>query len=197
MNLILRKAGLDDRALLIPLIKAYHEFEQTPPYDDDSIEQSLLPLLSSDSNVGMIWIIEQTAEPIGYIVLCFGYSLEFCGRDAFIDEFFIVAGQRGKGIGKTVLSQVQAEAPRSLARAFNLSSLRALTITFAPSLMKRCAIAAPILPGTEAPRTMAVLFSSKPIVILREQLARASNHSTLMMVFIKYLRGFFNSHGGC
>ena len=36
--------------------------------------------------------------------------MEFGGRDAFIDEFFLVPGARGRGLGANVLDQVISEA---------------------------------------------------------------------------------------
>jgi GNAT superfamily N-acetyltransferase len=35
----------------------------------------------------------------GYVVLTFGYSLEFNGHDAFVDELYVEEGHRGKGLG--------------------------------------------------------------------------------------------------
>ena len=43
---------------------------------------------------------------IGYIAVCYSYSIEFGGRDAFIDEFYIAAAERGKGIGGRVLKEI-------------------------------------------------------------------------------------------
>lgn len=89
---------------LIPLVQAYHQFEDI---DDDAgrIRQALLPLLSSDDH-GKIWLIEFEQRLIGYVAICFGYSIEFAGRDAFLDELFIVAEYRGQGFGRQVLTEV-------------------------------------------------------------------------------------------
>lgn len=62
-------------------------------------------LLAFDGNNNM--------KPIGYLVLALGYSLEFGGRDAFIDEFFIMEEYRGKGIGKAVLAHTQRIAKKA------------------------------------------------------------------------------------
>jgi len=43
---------------------------------------------------------------VGYAVLAFGFSLEFDGRDAFLDELFIAEPCRGQGIGSAVLTAV-------------------------------------------------------------------------------------------
>jgi hypothetical protein len=48
---------------------------------------------------GLAWLIPDSATAVGYTVLCFGYSLEYLGRDAFIDEFYLVESHRGRGRG--------------------------------------------------------------------------------------------------
>ena len=47
---------------------------------------------------------------IGYVVLAFGYSLAFQGRDAFIDELYIIDEHRGQGLGTQAMHQIEAEA---------------------------------------------------------------------------------------
>jgi ribosomal protein S18 acetylase RimI-like enzyme len=49
---------------------------------------------------------------VGYVVLCFGYSLEWLGRDAFIDEFYLREEYRGRGWGRKTLAFVE-DAARS------------------------------------------------------------------------------------
>ena len=98
-------AGLDD---LLPLVAAYHGFEGIRSSAEDRREA--VGRLLGDPALGAIWRIEQSGALIGYIALCFGYSIEFGGRDAFIDEFFLVPDARGQGIGGRVLEAVKAEA---------------------------------------------------------------------------------------
>ena len=116
---LIRPASKSDLPVLVQLIKAYHEFEQASPYDMDAIAQAVKPLLLSD-NFGRIWLIERETQPIGYIALCYGYSIEFAGRDAFVDEFFIVPEYRGQGLGRAVLTQIQSEAKNLDIKALHL-----------------------------------------------------------------------------
>ena len=60
----------------------------------------------------------------GYIALTYGYSLEFGGRDAFIDEFYIRPDFRGEGLGQTILGLIQQEAERLGIRALHLEVAR-------------------------------------------------------------------------
>ena len=40
---------------------------------------------------------------LAYVVLTLGYSLEFGGRDAFVDELDVEEPHRGKGLGSVLL----------------------------------------------------------------------------------------------
>jgi hypothetical protein len=58
--------------------------------------RTALEQLLCEQAFGRIWLIIVKDETIGYIVVTFGYSLEYHGRDAFIDEIFIAAGHRNQ-----------------------------------------------------------------------------------------------------
>lgn len=49
------------------------------------------------------WMIEAGVETIGYLIVTWSWSVEFGGRDAFIDEFYIEPEHRGRGHGSAVL----------------------------------------------------------------------------------------------
>jgi ribosomal protein S18 acetylase RimI-like enzyme len=91
--------------VLLPLVKQYHAFEGIDMSDEDRV-QALTPLLV-DNSLGCILLIHTDGEVVGYLALCFGYSIEFRGRDAFIDEFFIIEPARHRGIGKAALRAAQ------------------------------------------------------------------------------------------
>ncbi|HXE56314.1 MAG TPA: GNAT family N-acetyltransferase [Tepidisphaeraceae bacterium] len=59
-----------------------------------------LDVLLREPNLGRCFLIRQGSQTVGYLVVAFGFSLEFGGRDAFLDELFIVPEARARGIGK-------------------------------------------------------------------------------------------------
>jgi GNAT superfamily N-acetyltransferase len=61
---------------------------------------------------------------VGYIILTLGYSLEYLGRDAFIDEFYLRESHRGRGWGSCALSFVEGEARRLDVRSIHLEVVR-------------------------------------------------------------------------
>jgi ribosomal protein S18 acetylase RimI-like enzyme len=91
---------------------------------DTERERALLPLLTPTSLFGRIWLILASDIAVGYIALCFGYTIEFAGRDAFIDEFFIQEEARGRGIGSQVLAFVKQAATQLGIAALHLEVAR-------------------------------------------------------------------------
>lgn len=105
----LQVADPSHRDVLVPLVRAYHEFEHVR-MSDAQRAAAVAPLLEPDSALGRIWLIVVDGRQVGYAALCFGYSIEFRGRDAFVDEFFLVESARGRGLGSRVLAQVKRQA---------------------------------------------------------------------------------------
>ena len=105
-DITLELAGLSQLDELLPLVASYHAFEDV----ESSLEQrrNSVARLLQDKFLGEIWLIKRLGSLIGYIAICYSYSIEFGGRDAFIDEFYIEAAERGKGIGSRVLVDAAA-----------------------------------------------------------------------------------------
>jgi len=103
-EIVLELAGPAQLEELLPLIAAYHAFEDV----QTSAEQrrNSVTKLLGDKNLGEIWLVRNLDSLIGYIAACYSYSIEFGGRDAFIDEFYVEAAERGKGIGGRVLKEI-------------------------------------------------------------------------------------------
>ena len=108
MEFELRQAEISDLDRLEPLVRDYHDFEQI---GSNEVERRSAPnKLLGDSTPGGIWLIYIEKDLAGYIVLCRGFSLEFNGFDAFIDEFYLQPAYRGRGIGAAVLDEIKNQA---------------------------------------------------------------------------------------
>ena len=121
MDVRLQIAGKKDLHLLLDYVRAYHEFEGIE--DSNEVASSIRPLLERNDS-GRIWLDQTESGPVGYIAVCFDYSIEFAGRDAFIDEMFIVPKQRAKGIGKAALRLLRSEAESLGVKALHLEVAR-------------------------------------------------------------------------
>jgi ribosomal protein S18 acetylase RimI-like enzyme len=121
-----RVATESDADTLLPLIRDYYAFDGHA-FDQQKARAALITLLR-DPNLGRVWLIlTNTNEadkkierepPVGYIVLCFGYSLEWLGRDAFVDEFYLRPEYRGRGWGRKTMSFLE-----DAARSLNITAL--------------------------------------------------------------------------
>ncbi|MEW5957557.1 MAG: GNAT family N-acetyltransferase [Chloroflexota bacterium] len=78
-------------------------------FDEPAVRGALAQLLA-DPSLGRVWLICIAAEPVGYVALTFGFSLESHGRDLLIDEIYLLPDYRGRGIGRWVIRQLEAEA---------------------------------------------------------------------------------------
>lgn len=66
--------------------------------------QAALAMLLADSSLGQVWVAEDDHRVVAYAVLTLGYSLEHHGRDAFVDELYVVSSYRGQGLGRAALA---------------------------------------------------------------------------------------------
>ncbi len=110
MNVFFRRAASAHLDTLLALIRDYYTFDGRP---FDALKQrSALSGLIANPQHGYVWLIELDNAVVGYMAVCFGYSLEFGGRDAFVDEIYLLPEARGQGIG-TQAMQVMIEACRA------------------------------------------------------------------------------------
>ena len=116
MSAALTLAGPEHGEKLLPLVAAFHA-EQGLRSTEEERAAAIQPLLDGIPH-GSAYLIGPPRAPIGYIIVTFGWSVEFGGLDGFIDELFIRPGVRGRGIATEVLLTL----PRALASA----GLRAL-----------------------------------------------------------------------
>ena len=72
------------------------------PFDEASVSQVTDQLLR-DPSLGRVWLLQSDGESIGYIVMSFDFSLEYRGRNAWVDELFVRQSHRGLGIGTQAL----------------------------------------------------------------------------------------------
>jgi ribosomal protein S18 acetylase RimI-like enzyme len=118
MTAEIKIASIEDLEILLPLVRAFHEFEDLQIAEEQ--RKSSLTELLSNLNLGGIWLIYDDNQVVGYIILCTGYSIEFAGKDAFIDEFYIRPEFRRRGIGKQTLEFIKVAAKDLNVRAIHL-----------------------------------------------------------------------------
>jgi len=116
MSTRLHLAGPEDLDRLVPLTRAFAT-EMGIDTDDDTRREGVMPLLEGSPH-GAVYLIGPQRAPVGYIILSFGWSLEFGGMDGFVDELYIRPAVRGRGMASDVLY--------SLPKALKEAGLKAL-----------------------------------------------------------------------
>ncbi len=109
-DLALEVADSKDVDVLLPLVASYHRFEGLD-LTDAHRRRALDGLLNAGDDFGRVWMVYLKGRLVGYLAVCYGYSIEFAGRDAFVDEFFLLPEARGQGLGSAVLAAVQQAMP--------------------------------------------------------------------------------------
>jgi ribosomal protein S18 acetylase RimI-like enzyme len=111
MDVAFKLAHVSDINLLVEFMREFYEVDHHA-FDESAARSALRKILHDDS-YGRVWLIELDGSRVGYVVLTLGFSLEYHGLDAFIDEIYLSESCRGQGIGKRGLQFVE-EACRSL-----------------------------------------------------------------------------------
>jgi diamine N-acetyltransferase len=117
-----RLAVESDADILLPFMREYYAFDGHG-FDEAKARLALTTLLR-DASLGRAWLILDGDAPVGYVVLCFGYSLEWLGRDAFIDEFYLREEFRGRGWGRAAMAFVEDAARAAGIRTLYLEVVR-------------------------------------------------------------------------
>jgi ribosomal protein S18 acetylase RimI-like enzyme len=105
-----RVATEDDRQLLRRLCRGYRLADRHPE-EPEIVEAALEAALGGDPTISIL-ILLLGGEPIGYLALSIGFSIEAGGRDAFVDELYIEEPYRDRGFGTRALEIAQAECER-------------------------------------------------------------------------------------
>lgn len=108
MNINIRATKEADIGEVLEMMEAFYAIDAYP-FSKDITEKNLFAFLN-DLNLGRLWMVEFQQKTIGYVVLTFGYSFEFKGRDAFLDELFLKENFRSQGFGSQVVDFVLAQA---------------------------------------------------------------------------------------
>lgn len=119
--MLLRRAGAADSGVVRELASA---FRAEGGRKLEAEEAAAIDELLSRTELGTVYLVMRDGETAGYVALCFGFSLEHGGRDAFIDEFYLVPGARNAGVGTKTLTLVEREAAQAGVRTLHLEVLK-------------------------------------------------------------------------
>jgi ribosomal protein S18 acetylase RimI-like enzyme len=119
-GVIFRPAVQKDAAVLLRMMRNLAEQEPGAYFFDEPVVRDVLRKFLASPDLGRAWIFFDGETPVGYIVLTFGYSFEYHGRDSFIDELYIEPQYRRQGIGRRAMQFVEERALESGVNAIHL-----------------------------------------------------------------------------
>ena len=118
----MRFAESEDIPQLVALMTEFYA-ETATPLDANQAATAFAALLAHDQ-LGQVWVIQANKRTVGYVVVTFSYSMEFGGRNAFLDDLFIRAPFRGDGLGAAALQEVRRFCVDRGVRALHLETGR-------------------------------------------------------------------------
>lgn len=110
-------ADLDTLLLLMSHMQADDPWSE--PFALATVRKNLVELLSN-SHYGLVYLARDQQAIVGYLVVCFDFSLEYRGKGAWIDELFVESSHRGQGIGTRFLDLAETASRESGAEFLHL-----------------------------------------------------------------------------
>ena len=99
-------ATVADHAGIWPLLLDLHAHEGVPT--PGQANSDALRRLLGDPRFGRAFVVKKAGTVVAYAVVVYGYSLEFAGIDAFLDEINVSQDLRGQGLGTLLLEAAEA-----------------------------------------------------------------------------------------
>jgi GNAT superfamily N-acetyltransferase len=120
MAITIARATSADVEPLLPMMRHMQEDDPwSEPFHEPSVRANLAELLQNPV-YGVVYLVREESSRIGYLVICFDYSLEYRGKGAWIDELFVEASHRGKGIGTQLLDLAETASREHNAKFLHL-----------------------------------------------------------------------------
>ena len=113
-----RPATSADVPLLVEMMTEFYA-ESGYPLDAARARTAFEQLLT-DPRSGQVWLLLWDGQPAGYVVMTLGYSMEYGGRDAFVDDLFVRPSCRGRGLGTLALAELRTACHELGVRALHL-----------------------------------------------------------------------------
>ncbi len=88
---------------LEPLLEMARRFHAEDGHALGAEGEAAIARILEGEPMARCWIVRRDATPVGYLVLTLGYSVEYGGRDGFIDDLYLVEEARGQGLGRKLL----------------------------------------------------------------------------------------------
>ena len=106
----IREAALTDAPTLLRMMRTLAEQDPGAIKFDEARARSALRLLLSTPQLGRAWLLWDGEVAAGYVILVLGFSIEYGGRDGFVDELYIEPAYRRRGLGRMAMEFAEQQA---------------------------------------------------------------------------------------
>jgi ribosomal protein S18 acetylase RimI-like enzyme len=107
---MIRAATPGDEVELLRMMRQLAEQEPGKIKFDETAAHASLRRFRSLPAFGGVWMLSEGNKAVGYIILTVGFSFEFHGHDAFIDELYVDAAYRQRGYGRRAVTFIEEKA---------------------------------------------------------------------------------------
>jgi ribosomal protein S18 acetylase RimI-like enzyme len=119
-SLLIREAGLHDEAALLRMMRHLAEHEPGAIQFDEASARAAFHQFLSLPAFGRFWVLCVDGKLVGYIILTVGFSFEYHGHDAFIDELYVEPAHRRRGYGRQAVEFLEKKAAEMGVNAIHL-----------------------------------------------------------------------------
>ena len=114
----MRPAIAEDVLTLVDLMT---DFYAESGYALDRVHaQGAFAAVLADARLGRVWIVQQGAEDVGYLVVTFLFGMEYGGLMAVVDDFYVRPASRNVGLGTAALADAREDCVRLGVRAISV-----------------------------------------------------------------------------
>jgi ribosomal protein S18 acetylase RimI-like enzyme len=106
-------ARLEHVEIFLSMMRALEAADPGITPFDERRRRTTFEDFAKEASFGQAWLIFVGEKLAGYVILTLGFSFEYRGRDAYIDELYVDAPFRGRGLGRKTVEFVE-EAAREL-----------------------------------------------------------------------------------
>ena len=101
------------------LMEVFYQEDGDYPFHKDRASKAL-ELLLANASLGQAWAFMIDGKIAGYMIMTLGYSIEFGGYTALLDELYVRKGMRRQGIGSAAIQVMLNKCDEMGIRAIDL-----------------------------------------------------------------------------
>ena len=103
---LFRPAEPTDVDAIVAMMRGYYAQDGYTFVEAEARAAALM--LIKDPAMGRLWVVQDKQTIVGYVAVALGFSFEYRGREAFVDELLIAESHRGRGLGREALAIAEA-----------------------------------------------------------------------------------------